>query len=42
MSYGRVGSQMLSILEFLKVLVSFSRIKRMWENLSLEAMKEYF
>ena len=31
MSYGREGSQMLSILELLEVLVSFSRIERMWE-----------
>ena len=42
MSYGREGSQMLSISEFLEVLVSFSRIERMWENLTPEAMKEYF
>ena len=40
MSYGREESQMLSILEFLEVLVSFSRIGRMWENLTPEAMKE--
>ena len=33
---------MLSILEFLEVLVSFSRIERMWKNLTPEAMKEYF
>ena len=33
---------MLSILEFLEVLVSFLRIERMWENLTPEAMKEYF
>ena len=42
MSYGREESQMLSISESLEVLVSFSRIERMWENLTLEAMKEYF
>ena len=42
MSYGREESQMLSILEFLEVIVSFSRIGRMWENLTPEAMKEYF
>ena len=42
MSYGREGSQMLSISEFLEVLVLFSRIERMWENLTPEAMKEYF
>ena len=41
MSYGREGSQMLSILESLEVLVSFSRIERMWENLTPEAMKGY-
>ena len=29
MSYGREGSQLLSISEFLEVLVSFSRIERM-------------
>ena len=42
MSYGREESQMLSILEFLEVLVSFSRIGRMWENLTPKVMKEYF
>ena len=42
MSYGREGSQMLSISEFLEILVSFSRIERMWENLTPEVMKEYF
>ena len=42
MSYGREGSQMLSISEFLEVLDSFSRIERMWENLTPEVMKEYF
>ena len=42
MSYGREGSQMSSILEFLEVIISFSRIKRMWENLTPEVMKEYF
>ena len=42
MSYEREGSQMLSISEFLEVLASFSRIERMWENLTPEAMKEYF
>ena len=42
MNYGREGSQMLSISESLEVLVSFSRIERMWENLSPEVMKEYF
>ena len=42
MSYGRKGSQMLSNLEFLEVLVSFSKIERMWENLTPEVMKEYF
>ena len=42
MSYGREESQMLSILESLVVLVSFSRIERMWENLTLKAMNEYF
>ena len=40
-SYGKEGSQMLSISESLKVLVSFSRIGRMWKNLTHEAMKEY-
>ena len=28
--------------ESLEVLVSFSRTERMWENLTPEAMKEYF
>ena len=42
MSYGKEGSQMLNILESLKVLFLFSRIKRMWENLTPEVMKEYF
>ena len=42
MSYGREGNQMISISEFLEVLDSFSRIKRMWENLTPKAMKEYF
>ena len=42
MSYGRDGSQMLSILESLEVLVSFSWIERMWENLIPEVMKKYF
>ena len=42
MSYGREGSLMLSISESLKVLVSFLRIERMWENLTPEVMKEYF
>ena len=42
MNYGREGSQMLSISESLEVLVSFSRIERMWENLTPEVMKEYF
>ena len=32
----------LSILEFLEVLVSFSRIERMWVNLTPKVMKEYF
>ena len=38
MSYRREGSQMLSILEFLEVLVPFSRIERKWENLTPEAL----
>ena len=42
MSYGREGSQMLSISESLEVLVSFSRIERMWANFTLEVMNEYF
>ena len=42
MSYGKEESQMLSISESLVVLVSFSRTERMWENLTPEAMKEYF
>ena len=42
MSCGREGNQMLSISKFLEVLVSFSRIERMWENLTPEVMKEYF
>ena len=42
MSYEKEGNQMLSILESLEVLVSFLRIERMWENLTLKAMKEYF
>ena len=42
MSYGREGSQMLNISESLEVLVSFSRIERMWENLTPEVMKEHF
>ena len=42
MSYRREGSQMLSISESLEVLVSFSRIEKMWKNLTPEAMKEYF
>ena len=42
MSCGKEGSQILSILESLEVHVSFSRIERMWENLTLEAMNEYF
>ena len=33
---------MLSILESLEVLVSFSRIERMLKNLTPETMKEYF
>ena len=33
---------MLNISEFLEVFVSFSRIERMWENLTSEMMKEYF
>ena len=33
---------MLSILESLEVFVSFSRIERMWENLTPEVLKEYF
>ena len=41
-SYGKEGSQMLSILESLEILVSFSRIERMWANLTPEAMNEYF
>ena len=41
-SYGREGSLMLSISESLEVFVSFLRIERMWENLTLEVMKEYF
>jgi len=42
MSYGREGSQMLSISKSLEILVSFSRIKRMWANLTPEVMNEYF
>ena len=42
MSYGREGSQMSSISKFLEVIISFSRIERMWENLTHEVMKEYF
>ena len=42
MSYGREGSQKLSISESLEVLVSFSRTGRMWENLTPKVMKEYF
>ena len=42
MSYGREGNQMLSISESLEVLVSILRIERMWENLTLTAMNEYF
>ena len=42
MSCGREGNQMLSISESLEVLILFSRIERMWENLTPEAMKEYF
>ena len=42
MSYGREGSQMLSISKSLEVLVSFSRTERMWANLTPEAMNEYF
>ena len=33
---------MLSISESLEVLVSILRIERMWKNLTLEVMKEYF
>ena len=33
---------MLSISEFWDILVSLSRIERMWENLTPEAIKEYF
>ena len=33
---------MSNISESLEVLVSFSRIERMWENLTPEVMKEYF
>ena len=40
MSYGKEGNQMLSISESLEVLISFSRIEIMWENLTPEAMKE--
>ena len=35
-------NQLLSISESLEALVSFSRIERMWENLTPETMKEYF
>ena len=42
MSYGREGSLVLSISESLEVLVSLSRIERMWENLTPKVMKEYF
>ena len=42
MNYGREGSLMLSISESFEVLVSFSRIERIWENLTPEMMKEYF
>ena len=42
MSHGREGSQMLSISEFLEEHVSFSRIKKIWEILTPEAMKKYF
>ena len=33
---------MLNISKSLEVLASFSRIERMWENLTLEVIKEYF
>ena len=41
---GEVGmpAEPFTTLGVLKVLVSFSRIERMRENLTLEAMKEYF
>ena len=42
MSYRREGSQMLSISEFWDILVSLSRIERMWENLIPKVMKKYF
>ena len=42
MSYGREGSQMLSISKSLEVLISFSMIERIWENLTPEVMREYF
>ena len=42
MSYGKEGSRMLSISESLEVLVSSSRIERLWRSLTPGAMKEYF
>ena len=42
MNHGMEESRMQSISEFLEVLVSSLRIERMWEILTLEAMKEYF
>ena len=42
MSCGREGNQKLSISKSLEVPVSFSRIERMWENLTPKPMKEYF
>ena len=42
MSYGKEGSRMLSISESLEVLVSSSRIERLWGSLTPGAMKEYF
>ena len=42
MNCGREESQMRSISESLEVLASSLRIERMWENLTSEAIKEYF
>ena len=42
MSYGRKRNQMFSISVSLEIIVSFTRIERMWENLTPEVMKEYF
>ena len=42
LSCEREGSQMLSISKSLEVLISFSRIERLRENLTPKVMKEYF